>query len=291
VVLITGGSGTLGWTLSKMLAGYCRVVATFCTNPCTPQGTQAARVELGDRASIEDLLTGHGPEVIVHLAAVTDPDRCESDPGTATRVNLDATTEIATLAARSGCRMLFASTDLVFDGLKGNYTEQDEARPLSIYGTTKLRAEEAVLEACPDAFVFRSSLIYGFGSPVSRPFFTGVLERLRQGRRMQLFTDQRRNPILVDDLASAIKVGIERDLTGLYHIGGPEVVTRYEFGKLVCDTFGYPEDLLVPTKMGDFTYTAKRPIDCTLDSTRFAGATGFKQMSLSEGLVRLKERG
>jgi dTDP-4-dehydrorhamnose reductase len=290
VVLVTGGSGTLGWILSKLLAPQCRVVATFCSNPCTPDGVEGVRVDLEDRASLEQTLAGYRPAVIVHLAAVTNPDRCEAEPGIAGRVNLEATSQITAFAARAGSKLLFASTDLVFDGKQGGYTEQDEARPLSVYGATKLKAERTVLTACPGAFVFRSSLIYGFGSPVSKTFFSGVLEQLRQGRPMRLFTDQRRNPVLVDDLARAIQIAIEKDLGGLYHVGGPAAVTRYEFGKLVCEAFGFAEGLLVPTKMRDFACKAQRPLDSTLDWTKFAAKTGFRQTSLPEGLARLRDR-
>jgi dTDP-4-dehydrorhamnose reductase len=290
VVLITGGSGTLGWTLARLLAGRCGVIATHFSNPCTPEGVEAARLDLGDGASIRELLGDRNPGVIVHLAAVTNPDVCEVDPDRARRVNLEATAEIAASAARMGSRLLFASTDLVFDGRRGNYSEEDEARPLNIYGATKLDAEQAVLGACPEAFVFRTSLIYGLGSPVSKTFFSRVVEQLRQGRPMPLFTDQRRNPVLVDDLARALETVIERDLSGLYHIGGPDTVTRYEFGRLVCEAFGFAESLLVPTRMEDFASRAPRPLDCTLDSARFTSETGLRQMSLPEGLQALKQR-
>jgi dTDP-4-dehydrorhamnose reductase len=264
------------------------VVAGFCSNPCVPEGVRALKIDLSDGVSTEEQLAQCSPDVIVHLAALTDPDRCETSQESATRVNLEASVEIARFAGRHGCKMVFASTDLVFDGAKGGYTETDEAHPLSIYGTTKLRAEQAVLEACPDAFVFRSSLVYGWGSPVSGTFLSTMVDRLGQGQSMQLFVDQKRNPILVDDLASAVVTAIEQDISGLHHTGGPDVVTRYEFGRLVCEGFGYAEDLLVPIEMRDFAYVAPRPLDSTLDSGKFISATGFRALSLREGLARLR---
>jgi dTDP-4-dehydrorhamnose reductase len=105
---------------------------------------------------------------------------------------------------------------------------------------------------------------------------------------MQLFTDQMRNPIFVDDLVAAVTKAIEKDLTGIYHIGGPEVVNRYEFGRMVTQIFGYDEDLLVPIKMRDFSYDAKRPLDSTLNTDKFRKATRFVPVGLREGLTRAK---
>lgn len=264
------------------------MISAFFSNRCVPEGTCGLGIDLRNMASTLSRFEQCGPDIVVHLAAVTDPDRCETSPELAMRVNLEASAEIAGFAARHGCLMVFASTDLVFDGARGGYSEEDEARPLSVYGMTKLRAEQAVLEACPDAFVFRSSLIYGRGSPASGTFLSTMLKRLARGHRMPLFVDQKRNPVLADDLVSAILTAIEQDLGGLYHTAGPDVVTRYDFGRLVCQTFGYAEDLLTPIKMQDFAYEAQRPLDSTLDSTRFRAVTGFRPHSLLEGLVGLR---
>jgi dTDP-4-dehydrorhamnose reductase len=289
-ILITGASGSLGWTLAALLAGRCKVMAAYCSNPVVPRDTEPVRIDLRDTVEPGRIMERYNPDAIVHLAAITDPDRCEQYPELADRVNLEATSELAGAAAGRGCSVLFASTDLVFDGSRGGYTEDDTAHPLSTYGVTKIGAEQAVLEACCDNFVFRSSLIYGDGSPSSQTFLSKVLDRLDRGEPMKLFTDQKRNPILADDVARAVIAAIEGDICGLYHVGGRDVVTRYEFGQLVCRSFGYAEDLLVPVRMQDFAYTARRPLDSTLDTTRFIRATGFAPLPLTEALAALARR-
>lgn len=290
-VVVTGGSGSLGWVLSKALASTCRVTATFASHRVVPDGVTATRVDLCDQWSMRELLDHDRPDIIIHLAAITDPDRCEQNPQLAFRINFEATSEIGALAKKIGARLVFASSDLVFDGSEGNYTEEDIPRPLSIYGMSKLRAEEAVLEQGRDFLVFRSSLMYGFGSPVSKTFLSRVLDTLKRGEKMQLFTDQMRNPILIDDLAKAVIIAIQEDISGICHIGGPEVVDRYQFGRKVTEIFGYDESLLVPIKMRDFPYAAKRPLDSTLDTTKFTRATGFVPAGLVEGLTGLKPAG
>jgi dTDP-4-dehydrorhamnose reductase len=284
VILITGGSGSLGWTLGGLLAPRCKVIASYCSNPAIPRGAEAVRVDLRDQGTISQVVDRSRPDIIIHLAAVTDPDACEQDPEVASRINFEATSEIADAARKCGCKLVFASTDLVFDGARGDYTEDDSPHPLSRYGMTKLRAEQAVSGTCKHGFTFRSSLIYGRRSPSRPNFLSRVLGRLAKGERIQLFTDQRRNPIFVDDLARAVIEAIGHDVAGLYHLGGADVVTRYQFGKLVCQAFGYDEDLLVPIRMRDFTYAAERPLDSTLDITRFTEITGFVPTRLAEAL-------
>jgi dTDP-4-dehydrorhamnose reductase len=286
-VLVTGGSGSLGWALSRKLASVCEVTSTFASHAHVPDGTTGINLDLAQRESLKEVVHGQEPDVIFHLAAMTNPDECEKNPRRALRINFEGTLELAQIARSVGSRLVFVSTDLVFDGLKGDYREEDTPRPLSIYGMSKLRAEESVLETSGDNVVLRSSLIYGMGSKVSRTFLSRVLETLASGEKMRLFTDQKRNPILVDDVAEALVGAVGKDLKGLYHIGGKEVVTRYEFGRTVCRVFGYDEDLLVPIKMEDFDYSAKRPLDSTLNIDRFMAATGFRPTGIIAALRRL----
>jgi dTDP-4-dehydrorhamnose reductase len=288
-VMITGVSGTLGWALARALAGGCEVIGTYASHPNVPEGVTGLRADLCDHWAMKEHLENHKPDIIVHLAAITEPDRCEQNPQLAFRVNFEATSEIARVAETVGARLVYASTDLVFDGARGRYTEDDIPRPLSIYGMSKLRAEEAALGLSGGALVVRSSLMYGSGSPVSKTFLSRVLEKLRRGERMQLFTDQLRNPILVNDLVKALVIAIEKDLCGIYHIGGPEVLNRHEFGRKVGQVFGYDEALLVPIKMRDFPYDAKRPLDSTLNIQKYTKATGFVPRTVLEGLKAVKD--
>jgi len=286
-VLVTGASGSLGWALSRCLLPGCEVVATYDSHPSVPEGTEALRLDLSDKEALGDLLRQNKPDLIFHCAAVTDPDECEQDSRRAMRVNFEATQEIARLARDMGSRLVFTSTDLVFDGSQGDYRETDAARPLGVYGTSKLRAEEAVLNTGPSNLVVRSSLIYGKGSPSRGTFLTGLIETLAGGGRIKLFTDQRRNPILVEDYARALIIAVERDLDGIYHIAGDEALSRFEFGRLVCRAFGYDEALLEAISMEDFDYVAARPLDSTLNTGKFTSATGFNPARIAEALAGL----
>ncbi len=285
--LVTGASGALGWALSRRLLSCCEVVATYCAHPSVPEGTEPLRLDLSDKDSLADLCRQNKPDVIFHCAAMTNPDRCEEEPREALRVNSEATLEIARIARDMASKLVYVSTDLVFDGSRGNYLEGDAAHPLSIYGTSKLKGERAALETDAASTVIRSSLIYGRGSPASGTFLSSLTEALAGGRQMRLFKDQRRNPVLVDDLVQAMVMAVEMDLAGLYHVAGQEVVTRLEFGRMVCRAYGYDESLLVPIKMEEFDYLAPRPLDSTLNTEKFVSATGFQATGLAGALENL----
>jgi dTDP-4-dehydrorhamnose reductase len=288
--LVTGASGSLGWVVASALAGETAVVSAYHSHASYPERTEGVRLDLEETAAIEAVLDEFNPQTIFHLAAVTDPDQCERDPDTARRVNLDATRTLAEWAGAAGAKLVFASTDLVFEGTRGDYSEEDEPAPLSIYGQTKLSAEAAVLDRCPGAVVIRGSLFYGISGPHGRTFLSGLLDLLSRGERVRLFTDQRRNPVLLEDLAGAMVEATRRDLTGLYHVAGGEVLTRYEFGTMVCEIFGFSRQLLVPIKMADFEYLARRPLDSSLNIERFRRACGYEPTPIARALSGLKAR-
>jgi dTDP-4-dehydrorhamnose reductase len=287
VAFVTGASGALGWVLARKLAAQQTVVASYHSHSACPEGTTCVRLNLEEPGGIAHLLDEYRPRTIFHLAALTAPDECERSPELARRVNLDATREIARWAGGRRSKMVFASTDLVFGGDRGGYTEEDKPAPLSVYGRTKLDAELAVLEACPGATVIRGSLFYGLAGASGRTFLSDLLDRLSKGEKMRLFTDQVRNPIWLEDLARAMSTAVERGLSGIYHVAGDEAVSRFEFGRAVCEAFGFCQGLLVPIKMADFDYVARRPLDSTLNTHKFHAATGFEPTPLTEALARV----
>ena len=291
-VLITGASGALGWVLARRLARVCSVTCTYFSHERVPDGVRPVHMDLRDPMSIARALGVERPQVIVHAAAMTNPDECERDPAAAIAVNRLGSAVVAELACQLGSRAVYISTDLVFDGKRGGYGEEDEARPVSVYGRSKMEAERAFLKSVsrgtvPAPAVIRSSLIYGWGSPASGTFFSGLYTTLKRGDGMSLFTDQMRNPVLEDDLAEAVLLAVEYDLEGIYHAGGPEAVSRLEFGRAVCEVFGFDDGLLEPIAMKDFDYIADRPLDSTLNISKLAGACGFRPRGIREGLKHL----
>jgi len=281
-LLLTGASGFLGRRLSPGLSKDWVVV---------PAGRAEAGpgcLDLEDDGSIRRAFASIRPDVVVHAGAMALPDDCQRQPDRARRINVEATQVLAGLCAEAGARLVFFSTDLVFDGEKGRYDEEDEARPLSIYGRTKLDAEEAVLSGAPGAIVLRVSSAYG--RPLgSRLCFVDELRRaLSRGEAISAFVDQWRSPTAADQLPELVlRVLAAPDLEGVFHWGGAERASRYETALALCRALGFREDLVRPVRAADKRFIAPRPCDTSLDSSRLSAALGLAPPTLAEGFALL----
>jgi dTDP-4-dehydrorhamnose reductase len=284
-LLVAGASGFVGGRVLEALARVGQASGTCRFHP----GPGLDALDLADRDAVRRLLDRRRPELVINCAALAEPDACEKDPAAARRANADAPRALAQACAERGARLLHLSTDLVFDGARGRYAETDEARPLSVYGRTKLEGERAVLEACPSAAVVRVSLVYGF-SLCGRPsFLEWLLGELEGGRRPRLFVDQWRTPTPMAQLPEVLVRLADRGAAGVFHWGGAQRVSRLDFGRAVCRVFGHDASRLEPLEMKSFGYAATRPADCSLDSGTLAALLGVSPWTVEEGLVA--ERG
>jgi dTDP-4-dehydrorhamnose reductase len=282
---LTGATGFLGLRLAPDLAASWRVAGASRT----AAGPESAALDLAEPDSIRRVFDSLRPSAVVHAGAIAAPDACEREPALALRVNRDATRVLAELCGRSGARLVFISTDLVFDGEKGRYDENDAANPLSVYGRAKLEAEEAALSRAPGAVVVRIAAAYGrlLGG---RPCFVDELvAALSQGRPVSAFTDQWRTPTAADRLGEVLlRVLAEPDLEGVFHWGGADRATRFESAVALCRAFGFDERLVRPSRMNDARPPAPRPRDSSLDSSRLAAALGIAPTTMAEGFAALK---
>jgi len=173
------------------------------------------------------------PEAIIHAASLTDVDACERDPAEAFRVNAQGTHRVADAAAKVGARLVYLSTDYVFDGAKAEpYTESDPVNPLNAYGRSKLMGEQAVLAACPTALIVRTSWLYGVHG---KNFVKTILALAARQSEMQVVNDQRGSPTYARELASVIGDLLRQKVQGIVHAGGEGECTRYEFAQAILD--------------------------------------------------------
>lgn len=279
-LLITGASGFLGARLIESLAAAHEVAGTGHAKA----GGVLLPLDVTSEASIDGLLDERRPEAVLNCAALADPDACEREPDRARAVNAAGAGRLARGCARRGIRLVHVSTDLVFDGARGGYSEEDAPAPLSVYGRAKLEGEREVLVADPSAAVVRVSLVYGRARAGRPSFLDWLLAELTAGRRPRLFTDQWRTPTAMAQLPGVLERVAALPLSGVFHWGGGERVSRFQFGQAACRAFGFPEDRLEPAKLADFGYAAARPADCSLLSERLARALGMKPWGLEEGL-------
>lgn len=284
-LLLTGATGFLGRRLRLALGAAWRVRAASRSS----SGEDALSLDLGDPASIARVFDAARPAAVVHAGAVADPDEAERDPARARRVNVDATRALARLCAGAGARLVHLSTDLVFDGEKGWYDEDDAPSPLSVYGRTKLEAEEAALALCPGAMVLRVSSCYGRPLGGRACFVDQLRESLGAGCPVSGFVDQWRTSTAADQLPELILRALaEPRAEGVFHWGGAERATRYETALAFCRVMGYDETLVRPARAAEKRFLAPRPRDVSLDSSRLAALLGLAPWGLREGFERLK---
>lgn len=267
--LITGASGQLGsYLLRELRRRDATVVAWSGTRAGDLFGYKLQPVDLTDAAATVLAYRAAKPDAVIHAAAQARVDICQCDPDLARRVNVDATTRLSALANEAGARLVFVSTDLVFDGNHAPYGEDAVAAPLSNYGRSKAAAEPAIL-ATPRGLVARVSLLFGPPLIGRDSFFDQQAAALRQGRPITLFEDEWRTPLSLATAAQALVALAAADVNGILHIGGPERLSRLEMGMRLAQHLGVDSSVIRPARRDDVPAPEPRPRDVSLDSGRW----------------------
>jgi dTDP-4-dehydrorhamnose reductase len=265
--LVTGASGQLGGYLLRELHGRGSVVVAWSGSRRGELfGVPLQPVDLADPDAVAPAFRACRPDIVLHAAAIARLAECFRDPEQAQRVNTRGTATLAGLAAEANARLVHVSTDLVFDGESGGYREEDVPSPTSIYGQSKLAAEEAARLA-PRSIVARVSLLFG-PSVVGRPsFFDEQIGALRAGRPIPLFVDEWRTPLSLSTAARALVDLAESDEVELLHLGGPERLSRLEMGLRLAEFLQADPAAIVATQRDRATAAEPRPRDVSLDSS------------------------
>jgi dTDP-4-dehydrorhamnose reductase len=283
-VLVTGASGLLGSRLVALLAHEFEVVAARRhTSP--PPGVRPVGLDLADPGGADRALEAARPQAVVHAAAVADADTCEREPERAQAVNVGGTAVLAEACARYGIRLVVVSTDQVFDGNRGRLSELDPARPLMLYGRTKLAAEEEALRRCAGSAVVRVALLCGLGGGPRGTASEALAWALERRERPRLYTDQFRTPVDAEAVATALRSLLRGTGEGRYHLGGPERVSRHELGLRVASVLGLDPAGIEAVTQATFSVGAPRPADVSLDSSRARRELGFAPRPL-DAMIR-----
>ncbi len=288
-VLVTGASGFIGQTLAgRLSASGVAVVGTGRSHPVAVAGVKSTQLDLADPQQTAALFQEYRPSAVVHCAAATKVGFCQQNPKQARRSIVEATRELAraVMSVAPEIPVISISTDLVFDGEQAPYHEDDPAQPVSVYGQLKLEAEMPILDL-RQGTVLRTSLVYG---PVttSRPsFLDWMIDTLRANKPLGLFEDEVRTPIYVGDVCDAVRAILRSPLSGLWHMGGPQRLSRVEIGQAVCRVFEFDPGLIQRQKLADSTFEAPRPRDVSLASDRLWTRLEKKPLGLIQGLERL----
>ncbi|RMH81929.1 MAG: SDR family oxidoreductase [Calditrichaeota bacterium] len=264
-VFITGASGFLGSYLLELAPAGVEIMAQYHTVEPHRTAPTIHPVQIDFQNPDFSPVADFSPEVIVHTAAMSRVDACEQQRELAYQINVAATRQLADLAGKCGARMLFTSSDQIYNGERGNYTEADPPDPPAYYGHTKVEAERYILEHLNNAVSIRVALIYGRAIQGTSTFTEAIVNNLREGNPVRVFVDEYRSPILVNALAEAMWELAEHTYTGRLNLGGAQRLSRLEMGQIICELLHLDESLLRHTRVADLALPARRPRDCSFD--------------------------
>jgi dTDP-4-dehydrorhamnose reductase len=291
-VAVSGSNGLLGRKLVRAAEARYRVLAMDVAEepPVRSGRVEYVRCDVMDADLVARTLGTARPAWVFHTAAFTDVDACESHRETAWSVNVVGAENVALACAGLGARMVHLSTDYVFDGAHGPYTEIDTPNPISHYGATKLESERAVASVLPGALIVRTMVLYGFEPAVRPNFVTWLVAKLRRSEPVRIVTDQFGNPTLADDLAAALLVLSDRGAEGIFHAAGAEWLSRHAFALRVAEVFGLDCSLIAPTTSDAFRQPAPRPLRSGLYTEKIKTAYGLVLSPVSTGLEHVKHQ-
>jgi dTDP-4-dehydrorhamnose reductase len=284
-LLLTGATGYLGRRLAPALKDRWKLFRASRT----AAGDGALDMDLASADSIRRAFDAAAPAVVIHAGAEADPDAAERDPARAKAVNLDAVKTLALLCGASGTRLVHFSTDLVFDGERGWYAENDAPGPRGVYAVGKLASEEAALVRAPGAVVLRVSTCYGRPLGGRPSFVDGMYGKFAKGEPVSAFTDQWRSSTAADQLPEVVtRILADPDIEGLYHWGGAERMTRFESAVAFARVMGFDENLVHPGRAVDMKFPSPRPRDSSMDSSKLAAAIGVAPLTYEAGFRALR---
>ena len=283
-ILLIGGSGLFGRAFAELIKERTLydIYATYNENIVDSE--ESVFLDITDKEKVEEVIKKLQPDVVVHAAAFTNVDKCEVEKEKAYDINVEGTKNVAMASNGIGAKMIYISTDYVFDGTKGFYEEKDKTNPISYYGLTKLEGEKAVQEICNDFIIARTSVIYGAHK---KNFATWVIKELREENQIKIITDQWVSPTLNVDLAEQILALIEKDEKGIFHTAGGERINRYDFVVEMARIFDFNEKLIIPATSKEMNWIAKRPMDSSLNVSKISKIK--KPYMVEESLRLLKK--
>ena len=289
-MLITGVSGLLGGNLAWELKKEHSVVGTYKENPVEIAGVEVCPLDVTAEREVEKAVGRLRPEVVIHSAALTNVDLCERDKKLAYQVNVAATRYVARATERIGGRLIYISTDSVYDGVEGDFSETASPGPVNEYARSKLWGEMEARNHCRRHLILRTNF-YGWNLQDKLSLAEWILDKARQGQdQVPGFDDIFFSPLLANDIARIIKTLIEREAFGVYNAGARDSCSKYEFARLVCEVFGLGTERVRKTTSDEVDFAAVRPKNTSLDVVKLIGEVGEELVpTVREGVDRFKE--
>lgn len=243
---------------------------------------QYSQVDITDKKQVKNLILNFYPDFIINTSGYTNVDKCETDKEIAWNINVKGVEYLAKYAVPSNAHLIQISTDYVFDGSSGPYSEDDLPNPISYYGRSKLASENVIKRFDIKSTIFRANVLFGATKFGKSDFVKWVYDSLQNKKRIRIVTDQINNPTYIDDLARTIIAVCETSKTGLYNLGGIELLNRFEFTRKIADYFNLDFSLVEPILTKDLKQQAPRPLNSGLINLKAETELGYKPRALND---------
>lgn len=291
-LFISGATGFIGGHLCQLFSKEHKVFAGVHRDHHVPLDEHIIPTpySLDDRRRLQTQIEKIQPDIIIHAAAKTNAQFCFRNQEEARQVNIIGTENIAQVAESMQARFIYLSTDLVFSGNEGLYSRKTMPHPICYYGLTKLRGEEGVKNSCSNYCILRIALAYGWSKTNNHCFTETMIDNCKKDKKISLFYDEYRSPLFVKDCAEMVlRVASRHDVKGLYLCGGPERISRADFGVHLVNTFNFPEELIERKSSTAMDFEEPRPLDCSMISDELYSIIDFTPRSCREGLKDMAE--
>jgi dTDP-4-dehydrorhamnose reductase len=299
-LFIIGVSGLTGYQLAKLSINDYQVFGNYNIRPVKIEQCEIFQLDKTDKEKTSALIKKIRPNIIVDCSALHNVDYCETHQEETWKVNIDAPKYIAELCKDIGARMIYISTDYVYDGTAKSYIEESQPNPLNYYGMSKLKGEEEISKIGIDYTICRTSLVFGWNpnellgkmssSRKSQNFVIWALNKLKNGDNLKIVTDQYSTPTLVDNLAEALLLIAKSDLQGIFHIAGKNCLNRFDFTIKIAEIFGLNKELISPVTSNMFKQVAKRPMRCCLDISKAEKLLNIQFLTIEDALMIMKNQ-
>lgn len=290
-ILITGANGLLGQKLVDLLQHQHGVytIATART-PLVPTLTNGEfhKLDITQREDVDAVISKAKPDVIIHTAAMTQVDQCETEQEACILNNVTAVQYLVQTCSKNKVRLIHISTDFIFDGSHGPLDESEEPNPVNFYGESKLKAEELIRTSNIEWCILRTVLVYGVTSDMSRSnIVLWVKKSLEEGKKINVVNDQWRTPTLAEDLAMGCYLAAAKRARGIYNISGKDFITPYDIAIQTADFFSLDKELISATDSLAFKQPACRPLITGFIITKAHQELGYEPHTFREGLQLL----
>jgi len=294
-ILVTGSNGLLGQKLTDLLKGHAKynLIATARGEDRYPDktGYQYVSLDITNPQEVEEVLSSYKPDAVIHTAAMTNVDQCETDHAGCDELNVKAVQYIADACDKHNIYLTHLSTDFIFNGEKGPLTEDEQPDPISYYGESKLKAERIVQAMKGKWSILRTVLVFGIVSDMSRSnIVLWVKNNLEQKKVIKVVNDQWRTPTLAEDLAMGCFLAVDKEAQGVYNISGADLLTPYDIAQHTAKFFNLDNALIEKADSSTFKQAARRPLRTGFIIDKAKRDLGYQPHTFEQGIQVLADQ-